>query len=506
MVRKKIKKLISQSIREKVNFKVEKPEEVSFGDYSTNVALVLRKKPEELVEQLKKAKFLRKIEVKNGFINFFLSADYLQKEVKQILRKKEKYPCLKIGRGRKVNLEFISANPTGPLTLGNGRGGFAGDLLANLLTLAGFRVTREYYLNDTGEQIRKLGHSLLGDEEKVYQGDYIEDLKGRIKETEVERVGEEGAQIILSEMIKPSIEKMGIKFDLWFSEKSLYQQKETDRVLKLLREKKLVYEKEGALWFRSTQFADDKDRVLVRANGQPTYFLSDIAYLKNKLKRGFKVLYFFWGADHFGYINRLRAASQALGLESNNLKIIIMQLVRLVQGGQEVKMSKRKGIYYTLDELIDEVGLDVTRFFFLSRSADSHLNFDLDLAKEESSQNPVYYIQYAYARISSILEKVKVKASSNNLTLLTHPSELNLIKQLIRLPEMVEAIVNDLQVQKLPQYALDLATAFHQFYRDCRIVGEEKDLAEARLSLILATKIILKETLKLMGISQPKKM
>jgi arginyl-tRNA synthetase len=403
-------------------------------------------------------------------------------------------------------VEFISANPTGPLTLGNGRGGFCGDVLANILIKAGYKTKREYYINNTGEQIKKLGHSVIGDKEAVYQGEYINALRKEISGQDPEKVGEKAAAVILKRMIEPAVKKMRLEFDVWFSEKKL--NKETGKALEFLKKSGLTYEAEGALWFKSTQFGDDKDRVLVKAGGERTYLASDIAYLKNKFGRKFQKLIFFWGADHHGYIGRIKAAAEALGYKKEQIEIIICQLVRLMKDGQEVKMSKRSGIYVTIDELIDEVGLDVARFFFLSRAADSHLNFDLALAKDQSEKNPVYYIQYAYARICSILAKSGIKNpnSKNDLGLLCHPSELRLIKQLIRFPEIVEDTAKDYQIQRLPQYALDLATVFHQFYRDCQVLSDNLHLARARLSLASATRIVLKNTLSLMGISAPEKM
>lgn len=531
MIRQEIKNLMGKAIKElqkKGVFSgfqisetsVELPEQEIYGDYSSNVALriakLAKKSPVEIAELIKSEiqkstnKIFEKIEVKDpGFINFFISKRYLQKQIQEILKQKEKFGNLKIGKNEKVNVEFISANPTGPLTLGNGRGGFYGDVLANILNKAGFKAKREYYINNTGEQIRKLGHSVIGDSETVYKGDYINDLKKKIKPIgkKPEKVGEMAAKIILEKMIKPSIKKMGIKFDFWFSEKSLYKNKEIDKILNHLKKRRLVYEKEGALWFASAQFGDDKDRVLVKADGENTYITSDAAYLKNKFGRNFDKLIYVWGADHYGYVARVKAMAQALGFKREKVKMIIMQLVRLLEKGQEVRMSKRKGIYVTLDELIDEVGLDVARFFFLEKAANTHLDFDLSLAKEKSSKNPVYYIQYAHARICSILKKIKnQKFSIKNLELLQHVSEANLIKHLIRLPEIIEDAVNDYQVQRIPQYATDLAVAFHQFYRDCRVISEDKKLTETRLSLIMATKIVLKNTLDLMGISAPQKM
>ncbi len=485
--------------------KIDRPQDAAFGDYSTNVAMTIKKNPQEIANSIK-SDLLEKIEIKNGFINFFLSENYLQNQVEEILKQKDSFGEIKIGKSQKVNVEFVSANPTGPLTLGNGRGGFCGDVLANVLTKAGFEVGREYYINDTGEQVRKLGHSVLGDAEAVYKGPYIEDLKNKVKGGSPEEIGELAAKIILDEMIKPSVKKMGIDFDVWFSEKKLHEEGEVNKVLEFLKKKNVAYEQEGALWFESTQFGDDKDRVLVKADGETTYLASDIAYLKDKFGRGFDKLIFFWGADHFGYINRLKAAAVALGYKKEQLDIIIMQLVRLLENGQEVRMSKRTGIYVAIDELIGEVGLDAARFFFLSRAANTHLDFNLNLAKEQSEKNPVYYAQYAHARICSILEKVEKKVNYGNYELLKEPSELQLIKQLIRLPEVIEDTAKDYQVQRLPQYVTDLATAFHQFYRDCRVISEDKNKTKARLSLVLAAKIILKNTLNLMGISAPEKM
>jgi len=542
MIRQEIANLIEKSTKELRKaevlpefelppIQVEKPEEKIHGDYATNIAMAIakqaKKHPIEIANilseklKVKSEKLFEKIEVANpGFINFFLSKEYLQKQVGGILKQGEKFGQLKIGRNKKINVEFISANPTGPLTLGNGRGGFCGDVLANVLAKAGSQVEREYYVNNVGEQIRKLGHSVLGDAEAVYKGDYIKGLQKRIKGNNPETVGEAAAKVILKEMIKPSVKKMGISFDVWFLEKSLYQKKEVEKALAWLKKNGLIYEKEGARWFKSTKFGDDKDRVLIKADGETTYLASDIAYLRNKFQRGFNKLIYIWGADHYGYVARIKAVAEAFGFHKEKIKIIIMQLVRLFEAGKETRMAKRTGAYITLDELINEVGLDVARFFFLTRAADSHLNFDLDLAKEQSEKNPVYYIQYAHARIGAILRQcgkseitnaksqtnTKFQISNSKLQLLTHPSELNLIKELIRFPEIIEDTAKDYQVQRLPQYATSLAVAFHQFYRDCRVLAENCSLQKARLGLILATKIVLKNTLDLMGISAPEKM
>ncbi len=514
MIRQEIKNSVQKAVKnlygKEIPAIIERSAEPSFGDYTTNAAMVLKKNPGEIAAEIKsileKSKMIKEMEVKNGFINFFLSEEYLQKQIEEILKQKEKFGSSAVGQGKKVNIEFISANPTGPLTLGNGRGGFCGDVLANLLVKAGCKTKREYYVNDVGEQVKKLGHSVIGDKEAVYRGAYVEELRKRLKGDDPEKIGRQAVKIILKEMIKPSVKRMGIKFDNWFCESALYEKKEVAEILKELKKNNLAYEKEGALWFKSTDFGDDKDRVLIKADGQTTYLASDAAYLKNKFKRGFEKLIFLWGADHHGYTGRIKAVAGAMSYKEKQVDIIIMQLVRLFEGGKEVRMSKRTGLYITVDELINEVGLAAARFFFLTKSPGSHLNFDLDLAKKQSEKNPVYYVQYAHARICSLLKKAGRRKPVGKRELLKHPSELNLIKQLIRLPEIIEDTAEDYQVQRLPQYAVDLAVSFHRFYQDCRIISEDKDLTEARLSLALASRIVLKNTFDLMGIAAPERM
>jgi arginyl-tRNA synthetase len=508
MIREEIKKLTEKAIKDLYDIEsdvdVESTTDSAFGDYSANVAMILKKSPQEIADIIK-SDVLDKVEVKNGFINFFISKGYLQDRIKDILKEKDKFGQVQIGENKKVNIEFISANPTGPLTLANGRGGFCGDVLANVLDKAGYKVTGEYYINDAGGQIKKLGHSVLHDELAEYKGKFYDELQGRIKDKDPEIAGKKAVEIIMKEEIKPDIKKIGIKFDKWFSEQALRKGEKIDQVIKELEGKGLIYNNEGAKWFRSTNFGDDKDRVLIKSDGEKTYFATDIVYLKNKIKRGFDVLILFFGADHYGYIGRIKAAAEALGFNKNNIRFMIMQMVQLLKEGKEMRMSKRTGTYVVLKELVDEVGLDVARYFFLMRAPESHLIFNLDLAKEQSDKNPVFYIQYAYARICSILRKVKI-AGKHNLELLTHDSEMSLIKQLIKFPEVVEDTAKDYQVQRLPRYATELAESFHAFYRDCRVITEDKSLQEARLALVLATKNVLKNTLDLMGISAPEKM
>jgi arginyl-tRNA synthetase len=533
MIRQEIKSLIEKSIkelqREKVfpefelpEIRVEKPEKEGFGDYSANIAMIIakeiKKEPMEIGESLKskisnlKSSIFEKIEVaKPGFINFFLSKEFLQKEVAEILKKGENYGELKIGKNKKVQIEFISANPTGPLTIGNSRGGPFGDVLGNVLRKVGFKVEKAYYINDYGMQILTLGHSVLKDSQAQYRGDYIDYLARIIKEKDPYKAGERAAKIIINKMIKKTIDRMGIKYDEWISETKLHKLSFVDKILKILKKKNLIYQKGGALWFKSSKFGDQRDRVLVKKDGWKTYLAGDLSlhYYKFKKKKFDKVIN-IWGADHYGDVPGLQAGVAALGFKGK-LDILLLQFVTIFEKGEKKKMSKRKGIFVTMDELLNQVGLDAVRFFFLQKSADTHLNFDLSLAKEESSKNPVYYIQYAHARICSIIRKSKIKNPKlkikiKNLKLLKHPSELDLIKQLIRFPEIIEDTAKDYQVQRLPQYAIDLATVFHQFYRDCKVLTEAQPLLEARLGLILATKNILKNILNLMGISAPEKM
>lgn len=508
---------------------VECPADEKYGDYSTNIALKiapLAKKPSMtiakiLTGRLKEKILFAKIKIAPpGFINFYLLKEYLQERVEEILEEGTNYGSVDIGYGQKVQVEFISANPTGPLTLGNARGGFLGDTIANIFKKTGCDVEREFLINDAGYQVEVLGHSILGDEKTQYKGEYIEALREKFKESlskSPKELGYEAAQYIIETMIKPTIsERMKIKFDNWFSEKKLRDSGAIEKITDLLKEKGLTYEKEGALWFRSSDFGDDKDRVLITSeenerSGEATYILPDIAYHYNKLvERKFDKVIDIWAADHHGYVARLEAAKKALEMPGE-LKIIVMQLVRLFQGGKEVRMSKRAGIYITIDELLEEIPLDVARFFFLMYSPDTHMDFNLDLAKERSEKNPVYYVQYAYARISSILKKAAAEGAGfelplKNLDLLQEAAETELIKQLIRLPEIVEDTAQDYQVQRLPQYALNLVRAFHKFYEECRVISDDKNLTKARLSLVEATRIVLKNTLDLMGISAPEKM
>ena len=521
---------------------VEVPENKEHGDYTSGVAFLLSKiieKPpreiaEDLTNELKKQRIsdFSKIKAENGFINFYLSPECLCHQLKEILKQKNNYgkSIFRLTHGKRINVEFISANPTGPLTIGNGRGGFYGDVLANVLETQGYEVAREYYINDRGEQVRNLGLSIkmaqgekmLDTTEYLYRGEYIKDLATEIdKKLNAEEAGQEAVKLILKEYIKPIVKKLNIKYDVWFSEASLYKNGAYKKVMENLMRGNFIYEKDGATWMKTSELGDSEDRVLIKSDGGETYFLSDILYHYDKFKvRKFDKVIDIWGADHHGYAPRLKAAVAALGVSEESLDIIITQLVRLTSGGKEVKVSKRAGTFITLEKLIDEVGLDAARFFFLMYSPNTHMNFDMALAKEGSQKNPVYYAQYAHARLSSILGKarkanyklqiINYKQSSKsqflNIKLLKTKADLSLIRKLVEFPEVLSDIVKNYEVHRLPRYALELAREFHNFYEKERVITEDRKLTSARLTLIMAAKIILANTLNLMGIDNPDKM
>lgn len=532
MIREEIEKLVKSSIKKAQKngklpdfavpeISIEHPEDNKFGDYSCNIAMqlvkVARKNPLEIAGTIKttcekeKGSILAKVEVvKPGFINFYLSEKYLQEQLSEIFQAGDKYGNFDISQGEKINLEFVSANPTGPIHLGNGRGAPLGDTLANIFARAGYEVEREYIVNNVGNQIKILGHSVLKDDQAEYKGDYIDKLHQEIKGDDPYEVGQQAAQKILDNIIKPSMENLGIHFDTYFPEKKLHDNGEVAKTFQELRERDLIYDKDGASWFRATKYGDDKDRVVRKSNGDITYFGFDIAYHKNKFARGFDRLINIWGADHHGDIKRLMGAVEALGYKGK-FEVILTQFMQVVKDGKEFQMSKRKGTYITVDDLVKEVGKDPVRFFFLMYSADRHMTFDLDLAKEKSSNNPVYYVQYAHARIASILKKVKssklkVQNYGDHLNLLKHEKELDLIRELIKWPELVVDIARNYEVHRLPYYAMELAARFHSFYKQCKVLGEDEKLSQARLQLILATQVVLQNVLDTIGVGAPEKM
>jgi len=513
MVREEIIKLIEKATGEKPEkIKVEHPENASHGDYSTNIALQLKKDPEKIVKKLK-SDALERIEVaKPGFINFFISKEYLQRQVEDILRQKEKFGQLIKKKREKANIELVSANPTGPLHIGNGRNVFAGDVIANVFKKAGYQITREYFINDAKNsgQIKELGKTALG-KGTAYLTPYLKE-KTRTKKKELKKFNkEEEAGYWLAQEIQKDIKiflenKLKIKFDKWVSEENdIYRQNKVKKIFEWLQKKGLIYEKDGARWLKTSKYGTERDWAVVRESGKPTYLLSDIAYHKYKFDRGFNKVVDIWGADHQAHASKIKAAAKMLNFRGD-LDVLILQLVSLK--GKE-RLSKRKGEIITLEDLVNEIGLDTARFFYLQKSLNTHMEIDIALAKQQSEKNPVYYIQYAHARICSIFKKIKnkeLRIKTFEPSLLNHQSELTLIKKMIRLPEIVEDTAKDYQTQRLPQYSIELATAFHQFYRDCRVISVNKKLTQSRLSLALATKTVLKNTLDLMGITAPEEM
>ncbi|KKS38951.1 MAG: arginine--tRNA ligase [Candidatus Sungbacteria bacterium RIFCSPLOWO2_12_FULL_41_11] len=542
MIRTEIKKAVLKAVVEKFGnilmpeFLVEAPENPAHGDYSANIALllskILNKNPLEIAGILKENVGGGMWEAETappGFINFRLSEETLESEFQEILKKKNIYgkPQTTIHKLQSINIEFISANPTGPITMGNARGAFLGDVLANVLEFFGAKVCREYYINDakSSTQIKELGKTALGRgmsylspyvKEKFQSPEFrkiISEIKSKNPRNMEGEVGFALTQKIQKEN-QVNIENIfKIKFNKFFSEESLYKSGLVKKIQAELKKKNLVYEKDGALWLKAKEYGDTEDRVLVRQTGEPTYALPDLSYHWNKFKvRKFDKVIDIWGADHHGYAPRLVAALKALGIGQDKIKIIITQLVRLIEDGKEVKMSKRRGEFITLEELIKEVGPDAARFFFLMHSPDTHMDFDMKLAKERSMKNPVYYVQYAYVRCSSILGKsppsLKLWRASKIqiIKLLNTDEERMLIKKLMQFPEVVEDTAGDFQVIRLTRYALELSKIFHNFYEKQHVLSENLELQNARLVLVSSTQIVLHNILGLLGISKPEKM
>jgi len=532
-------------LEDKPQVDIERARREGQGDWATNAAMqwakALGEKPalvaREIVSRLPENPMIEKVEVAGpGFINFFLSDSWMSGILGQILEKGADFGRVDSGKGRKVQVEFVSANPTGPLHVGHGRGAAVGDICARILSFAGWDVEREYYINDAGLQMELLGRStqsryfeICGEAEKAplpedgYKGEYIYDLARDVLSAEGRRFLESPPEESLPffsafagdfilEGIKKDLSDFGVYFDVWFSEKSLYDGIRVPGMLETLRKNGFAFDAEGATWFKATAFSDDKDRVLIRSNGAPTYFASDIAYHKDKYDRGFDMVIDIWGADHHGYIPRMKAAVQALGRQEDDLQILLIQFVNLLRGGQQVSMSTRSGEFVTLREVMDEVGVNATRYFFAMRRSDSHLDFDLDLAKSASTDNPVFYVQYAHARIHSIFREassrgIPVPGSSGvDLSLLRETEEIALIKRLSAFPEEVEKAAVDLAPHRIVYYAYDLAGDFHSFYNAHRVLGVEPGVESARLLLSEAARIVLANALSLLGISAPEQM
>ncbi|MDQ0177516.1 arginine--tRNA ligase [Bacillus chungangensis] len=522
---------------------LEMPKEKAHGDYSTNMAMQLariaKKAPrtiaEELVAHFDKSK--ASIESMNiagpGFINFYMNNQYLTNLIPSILTAGEQYGQSDVGNGKRIQIEFVSANPTGDLHLGHARGAAVGDSLCNILAKAGYEVTREYYVNDAGNQIHNLALSVearyyqaLGYEKEMpqdgYHGQDIIDIGKQLAEEHGKTLVHEDEQArytffreygLKHELakLKKDLENFRVRFDSWFSESMVYENGKIDESLQILRENGHIYEKDGATWFRSTTFGDDKDRVLIKSDGTYTYLTPDIAYHKDKFQRGYNKVINIWGADHHGYVPRMRAAIEALGYNSDDFEVEIIQLVHLFKNGEKMKMSKRTGKAVTMRELVEEVGLDAVRYFFAMRSADTHMDFDLDLAVAESNENPVYYTQYAHARICSIIragEEKGIKTEDGaDFSYIKSEKEMDLLKKLGDFP----AVIADAAEKRIPHrvvnYMNELAAAFHSFYNAEKVIDMEKmELMKARLSLVKAVQITLKNALALIGVSAPEKM
>lgn len=526
---------------------LETPREKAHGDYSTNIAMqlarVAKKAPRQIAESViehfaKEKVHVEKIEIAGpGFINFFMDNSYLTELIPNILKAGDDYGRTNFGQNKKIQVEFVSANPTGDLHLGHARGAAVGDALCNILDAAGFDVTREYYINDAGNQINNLALSIevryfeaLGLEKEMpedgYRGKDIIEIGKQLAEEYGDKfvhVSEEerfeffrqyGLKAELDKL-KKDLEDFRVTFDVWFSETSLYKDGKVEEALDVLREKGQVFEKDGAIWLKTSAYGDDKDRVLRKSDGSYTYFMPDIAYHKNKFERGFETVINIWGADHHGYIPRMKAAMEALGFDPKALEVEIIQMVQLYKDGEKMKMSKRTGKAVTMRDLVEEVGLDATRYFFAMRSSDTHLDFDLDLAVSQSNENPVYYAQYAHARICSILrqsEEVgmnieKIAGEDMDLALIGEEKEFDLLKKLGEFPQVIVEAAKKRAPHRITNYIHDLASAFHSFYNAVKVVDTNNvELTKARLGLVKAVQITMKNALRLVGVSAPERM
>lgn len=539
-----LKKEGKNHFKEKIYFQLEPPKEKIYGDYFTNIAFVLSKyidkSPFQIANEILSYisfpnDILQKIEVvPPGFINFYISKNNRNLILKEILSNKHSFGKSSIGNDQSILIEFVSANPTGPLHIGHGRCAAFGDSLSNLLKIAGYNVSKEYYINDSGKQIDILSKSVFSCyckhlnssfsfPDNGYRGEYINQIAlniinndGRkylnMPEDEAIKLFRTLTSDIILEINKDDLHSFGVDFDSWFSETSLLKDNKVLEILNILRKKGIVYEKDDAIWIRTSNLGDEKDRVVIKSNGEMTYFSTDIAYHHNKLLRGFHRLINIWGADHHGYINRIKSIIKALDFSDENIDFLLIQMVKLIKDGKQIDMSTRKGTFITLDELINEVGKDAARFFFLLRRHDSQLEFDLDLAKQQSSENPVYYCQYAHARISSIESNIKefdvdsMLIDNIDISLINLPEELDIIKKLEEFPYMIESASNSLEPHKVTYYLIELSTLFHKYYNAHRVISPDSNLTMARLALIQSVKYVIKNCLNILGVSAPQKM
>ncbi|MCM8767124.1 MAG: arginine--tRNA ligase [Candidatus Omnitrophica bacterium] len=530
-IEKTLKKII-KDFKKDVDFVVLPSEKEEFGDFYTNISFKLADKenpPQKLAEIIKQKissdlkGIIKKIETKNGFINFFIDEDIYRENILKIFQNGKEYLKENIGNGKKILIEFVSANPTGPLTIAHGRQAAYGESLSRILKFSNFDVTKEYYINDAGRQMELLGESLKaryyqlkGIEYEIpedgYFGDYLIDIAKKIKEVKDDKnfFIEFAFNEILQD-IKKDLKSFGVSFDNWVKESEFIKNKEVENVLNILKNKNLIYEKEGSLWFKTTVFGDDKDRVVVKKDKTYTYLATDIAYHKYKIERNFEVIINIVGPDHHGYIPRLKASVTSLGFNPNNFIVLIVQLTTLYRGKEKLRMSTRKGQFITLRQLIDEIGADATKFFFLFRKIDSHLDFDIEVAKKQSSENPVYYLQYAYVRLKHVIEFAKEKGyefegEQFQIDLLNNEEEIELMKRIWKFNEIINNVVKTYGVHLLAEYLLDISKLFHSYYQKYRIVGDEKELTYARLVLIKSLLVVFELSLNLLNISLPERM
>ena len=520
---------------------LEPPKQREFGDLATNVAMLwaqkAKKPPRVIAEMILKNledpdRILARKEIAGpGFLNFTFSSQFYYQRLREVAAEKEGH--VDFGRGRKVLVEFASVNPTGPLHVGHGRVAVMGDVLARLHKAVGFEIEREYYVNDAGKQMENLGRSVYARYQELlgmpsefpvdgYPGDYVKELAEKVKsvdgsrfagvsqEAAVEFFTQYGGDALL-QTIRNQLDDFGIHFDSFFSEKKLREKNEVAETIELLRSRGLIYSQDGAEWFRSKQFGDDKDRTVIKSDGELTYFASDIAYHRNKLDRKFDKLINVWGADHHGYVARLKAAMQGLGYDPNLLEVVLVQMVQLTRGGEPVRMGKRTGEFISLEEVLQEVGRDAARFFFLMRKSDSHLDFDLDLAKRQSSDNPVFYVQYAHARVASIFEQARKSGLLDGdrpvvLERLNLGEELELIRRLVQFDDVLEDCVRELEPHRLVFYLLELAGEFHRYYNRFRVISDDLGLTHARLFLVQNVQKTIRRGLEILGVEAPMKM
>ena len=520
------------------DFSLSPPKQESFGDLSSNIALLISKQMKEnplgVAEKIKAE--LLNTNIKNidaitvtppGFINFVIKQNFYQNNLKSIIQDKDDFGKDFKGKDKSANVEFVSANPTGPLTVGHGRNAVIGDTVSNILEWHDYKVTREYYYNDAGKQMRTLGKSVEARylelleksfefPEGGYQGDYIIEIAKEIINNNGKNLKENDAQFLSSAekiifgQIKNSLNSLGIKFDIFSNEKSFYDSGAIEQLLSQLKDKGLIYEDDGATWYKATELGAKQDKVYIKSSGEPTYRLPDTAYHRDKINRDFDLIVDVFGADHTDTYPDVLSALKALNLDTDHIKILIYQFVTLIKNGEKVKMSTRKADFITLDNLIDELGLDIVRYFFIMRSMNTHLDFDLNLAKDQSDKNPVFYLQYAYARICNIIrhgEGQNYKFSDDfDATLLNQSSEIKLLKLMSNFPTMMETALDTLEPQIIANYLQELASSFHKFYGNCKVITEDKNISQARLGLINGTKIILSTGLSILGISAPEKM